>query len=193
MLTLYMKPRKKPLARMTYDELVSHYDISKKIQENMARNDIIQYIRGNTLRINRIFQDVVIKTVCIKTLSSCIYLDILFRGIDSHKDIVFEKVKQYSFEESYEYQYQKDKGKIWLNYNELAGSWLCRTKTGRYERPHDDFIILLNHLRKISVFLETREWYIKLYLLNNYLISDIIKYIGFILIDYYQLYNIVVK
>ena len=112
--------------------------------------------------------------------------------MDSHKDIVFEKVKQYSFGESYEYQYQKDKEKIWLNYNEMGGSWLYLTGT-RYDRPHNDFIILLNYLRKIVIFLETKEWYSKLNNLNSYLINDVIKYTGLKLIDHYQLYNIVVK
>ena len=76
MLTLYTTARKKPLLKMTYEELVSHYCIPKDVHNNMAKNDIIQYIRQNTLVIGW-SNGLMIKTVCIKTSTSCIYLDIL--------------------------------------------------------------------------------------------------------------------
>ena len=48
---------------------------------------------------------------------------------------------------------------------------------------------LLNYLKKITDFLESRRWYIKITLLP--LIKDVIQHIGMLFIDYHQLYNII--
>ena len=95
--------------------------------------------------------------------------------------MVFEKINQDQFGEDYEFY--DGKNKVWLRYN---GNWrVRRRKHERYRRPDDEDIILFNYLRNIVLFIETKQWYSKIYLLNDYLINDIIRYIGSILINNY--------
>lgn len=55
-----------------------------------------------------------------------------------------------------------------------------------YTVIYRDDIFLYNKLRLITQFLETRMLYVKINYLNQYIITDVIKYIGLLFIDYHH-------
>lgn len=55
-----------------------------------------------------------------------------------------------------------------------------------YTAVYRDDILLYNQLRLITQFLETRMLYVKINYLNQYVITDVIKYIGLLFIDYHR-------
>lgn len=63
-----------------------------------------------------------------------------------------------------------------------------------YKYKNDStFYTLLSYLSKITIFLEIRRLYAHITIIKAHLIPDIVKYCGRLLIDYHDLYNIIVK
>lgn len=182
MLTLYKNNRDKHIGKMSLDELVSFYHIPKPISKKMVRGDIIAYIRQNTLLIGY-YPFYSIQPICIKYRSNTIYTEIIHEVYEPSK-ILFEKIHD---DECEYYAYTK-KEKLWLRYN---GSWWAKDVGAYYKKQSGSVVELFNYLRKIVIFLEVRELYFKLCYLHHHLIKDIIKYIGFKLINHDQLYFII--
>ena len=178
MLTLYNHARDKSLTQMTVEELRMRYHVPETI---ILRCDVIKYIRDRTLTIGDIKANH-IKTICVKTSLNKIYIEISYNANSVNK--CFKKIDKDKYEHNFTGGFNK-----WLMYKD--GWWYRSYKNGDYHQYHGKFIILFDHLRKIALFLEARDWYVRLYPLN--MLKDIIRYIGFKLIDHYQLYNIVVQ
>lgn len=170
MIPLYNRCRAKSLNNMSVEELRLFYHMPSHIE----RQDIIDYIRKITLHIG--CNTTKLQNVCVRIGPNHIYTEIF----TIKKNMVFEKIKQDQFGEDYEFY--DGKNTVWLRYN---GDWYVRRERHeRYRRPNQEDIILFNYLRNIVLFIEPKQWYIRITMLNHYLIKDVIRHIGSLLVNF---------
>lgn len=188
MLTLYNQCRTKPLEKMTIKELIAFYHIDMK-NGRLLKSDMIKYIKQSPLKIGSIYDYDTIETICVKIKEKNIYIEVLCQQLGPGL-MLFEKCYN-TMVENYYFSYI-DFEKTLVLYTD-DGNWHHKNKNQTYGKYRGHYPILFNQLRKVLLFLDAREWYLILNRLNKHLIHDIIQYIGFILIDHFQLYNIIVK
>lgn len=180
----------KPLDKMTVKELTSLNNMPVKGSDNkvISKKDIIKSIRQMTLNST----NTKISTVCVKHQSITVYTDVVNK-IHYQANILFESVCA-DYGEGYSYS-KRGEEKIYLHYvPNRDGMFLYRLDLNEpYKVCQGDFNILLLQLRKINLFLQIREQHVKLKLLNDYMINDVVKYTSTLFITHYQIYNIIVK
>lgn len=139
-----------------------------------TREEMLEDIGKNILNISG-RDDTPITQFCVIVNREKCYMDI--KTYYNHYNIpAFKKINDIV----YEYHY----GRVVDEYKYINNEW---------RSPYDGYITntefkkLLNVLYKVTVCMEVRYWYVKLTLLKNRLITDVIKYIGIILIKNHDL------
>lgn len=182
----------KPLNKMNLKELTM-ITAALNIKDQMTKQDILESIRqvNNRNLLKKLSHSQII-SVCVQHHLDKIYTEIV-SNFDDHQNILFEKVNNDDIE-CYSYSYKGGNIDLTYLFDQINNFdiWFFKTNNDNtYTICSQEAGRSFSQLRKIHLFLHLREQHIKLKLLN--IMDDVVRYIGFMFIDYYQLYNIILK